>query len=358
VTGWRADTIIVVLHVERFLNASVTAGGCAGEFDLDDRGQPHTPMVAIDADSAHALPANVVEQAVAALRRTRRITVAVGDRHPVHPGLAQGADMSLARTADGDRAVVVTADPAAALSELERRVGASPRAAVSLSWHLRATAGLSVHDALTVESAVYSTLLAGPDFGHWLARRRGGRVADGPERVRVAREGDVLRLTLARPARRNAVDARMRDALLEALTVAAADERLSVEIDADGPSFSAGGDLDEFGTTPDPATAHLVRVSASVGAMLHELRARVSVRVHGACVGAGIELPAFAGQVIAAPDAVFGLPEVAMGLIPGAGGTVSIPRRIGRWRTAWMAVTGRQIDARTALEWGLVDALL
>jgi enoyl-CoA hydratase/carnithine racemase len=92
--------------------------------------------------------------------------------------------------------------------------------------------------------------------------------------------------------------------------------------------------------------------------MLHELRARVSVRVHGACVGAGIELPAFAGQVIAAPDAVFGLPEVAMGLIPGAGGTVSIPRRIGRWRTAWMAVTGRQIGARTALEWGLVDALL
>ena len=51
----------------------------------------------------------------------------------------------------------------------------------------------------------------------------------------------------------------------------------------------------------------------------------------------------------------FRLPEVAMGLIPGAGGTASLPRRIGRRRTAWMALTGQPVDVDTAARWGLVD---
>jgi enoyl-CoA hydratase/carnithine racemase len=151
------------------------------------------------------------------------------------------------------------------------------------------------------------------------------------------------------------MDRLMRHALLEALQIAQFDEQIHVEIDAEGPSFSTGGDLDEFGSATDPGAAHLIRVSASVGQLIHRLRARVVVRVHGACLGAGIELPAFAGRIVAAPDAVFGLPEVAMGLIPGAGGTVSIPARIGRARTFWLAVSGEHINAATAREWGLVD---
>jgi enoyl-CoA hydratase/carnithine racemase len=79
--------------------------------------------------------------------------------------------------------------------------------------------------------------------------------------------------------------------------------------------------------------------------------------VHGACIGAGIEVPAFAGRVLAAPDAYVMLPEVSMGLVPGAGGTVSITGRIGRWRTAWLALTGSRLDAHTALSWGLVDEI-
>jgi len=61
--------------------------------------------------------------------------------------------------------------------------------------------------------------------------------------------------------------------------------------------------------------------------------------------------------VMARPDTVIGLPEVSLGLIPGAGGTVSLPRRVGRHRAAWLALTGRTIDAATALAWGLVDEL-
>ena len=60
---------------------------------------------------------------------------------------------------------------------------------------------------------------------------------------------------------------------------------------------------------------------------------------------------------MARPDTIFQLPEITMGLIPGAGGTVSITRRIGRQRTAYMALSARRINAQTALAWGLVDAL-
>jgi enoyl-CoA hydratase/carnithine racemase len=73
-------------------------------------------------------------------------------------------------------------------------------------------------------------------------------------------------------------------------------------------------------------------------------------------VGAGIEVPAAAARVVARAGTVFRLPEVSMGLIPGAGGTATVPRRIGRHRACYMALSGATIDLDTALAWGLVDA--
>ncbi|HMC72238.1 MAG TPA: enoyl-CoA hydratase/isomerase family protein, partial [Mycobacteriales bacterium] len=128
-----------------------------------------------------------------------------------------------------------------------------------------------------------------------------------------------------------------------------------VELSGRGANFCSGGDLDEFGTTTEVDTAYLVRLERHPGWLLHQLGERAVVRLHGACIGAGVEVPSLGHRVIAADDAYFALPEVSMGLIPGAGGTVGIPRRIGRWRTAWLALTGARIDANTALEWGLVD---
>ena len=101
-----------------------------------------------------------------------------------------------------------------------------------------------------------------------------------------------------------------------------------------GRSFSSGGDLDEFGSFPDPATAHVTRLTRSPARLAHLLGDRLEVHLHGACMGAGIELPAFARRVVATDDVAIALPEVGLGLIPGAGGTVSLPRRIGRQRTA------------------------
>jgi enoyl-CoA hydratase/carnithine racemase len=94
-----------------------------------------------------------------------------------------------------------------------------------------------------------------------------------------------------------------------------------------------------------------------VGRAIAGLAPRVIVHLHGACAGSGIELPAFAGRVIAAADTQISLPELALGLIPGAGGTVSITKRIGRHRTAWLGLTGAAVDAATAEAWGLVDEL-
>ncbi|MBS1847311.1 MAG: enoyl-CoA hydratase/isomerase family protein [Actinobacteria bacterium] len=205
-------------------------------------------------------------------------------------------------------------------------------------------------------------LQGGPEFATWLAGRTGlrgppRRRSDGPP-VIVERDGGTLAITLHRPEVRNALDTTMRDALLESLAIARFDPSVStVRVTGSGPDFCSGGDLDEFGTAPDPATAHRIRLSTSIGAVLHELRDRVSFEVHGASRGSGIELAAFAGRVAATGDSTFALPEVTMGLIPGAGGTVSIGRRVGRVRATTLALTGAIVDAPRALEWGLIDSI-
>jgi enoyl-CoA hydratase/carnithine racemase len=176
--------------------------------------------------------------------------------------------------------------------------------------------------------------------------------------VLTKREGARLELVLNRPARRNALSVEMRDALGEALRLATSDATIAeIVLRGNGPAFSAGGDLDEFGTFPDPTTAHAVRAIRNPARALAACADRVRVELHGACVGAGIELAAFAWRVVAGPDAFFQLPEVAMGLVPGAGGTVSIPRRIGRQRTAYLCLSAVRLDAETALSWGLVDEI-
>lgn len=253
---------------------------------------------------------------------------------------------------------VAVADPEAAVAGLADVVAGRPLASAALAVLLQQTALLPVWEGLVAESATYSTLLAGPEFAAWLASTPHREQAqDGDEPVLVSRHGDVLSLTLNRPERRNAYGHAVRDALISALEVARIDEAVRVEISGRGLAFCSGGDLAEFGTAPDPATAHLIRLRHSAGQLIFDLANRVTAHLHGACIGAGVELPAFAGRVIAAPDTVIGLPEVAMGLVPGAGGTVSIVRRIGRWRTAWLALTGERISARHALRWGLVDEI-
>jgi enoyl-CoA hydratase len=284
----------------------------------------------------------MVADAVANLRALAAPTVLVGDPDSFPHALVGAVDVCVREGDDLD-----------AIEETTRR---QPIAAMSLVALLRAAEPLGLWSALVAESSTYALLLASGGYQRWLAARPAPatKPSEGPA-VEVERDGDVLRVTLNRPEARNAIDTATRDALVEALHLAAADESLRVELRGKGPSFSAGGDLGEFGTVEDAGTAHAVRLTRHPGEAMAAVAERTTVFVHGACVGAGIEIPAFAGTIVAEPDSTFRLPEVTMGLIPGAGGTVSIPRRIGRHRTAWMALTARAIDVDTALAWGLVD---
>lgn len=252
---------------------------------------------------------------------------------------------------------VVVAEPAELTPVLDA-VRGCPLASLALVQLLRHGVALDLHEALVAESLVYSTLQAGPEFGAWWRERpepRPRRPNLAPA-VLVERSGPRLSLRLNRPEKRNAFSKEMRDGLVEALRVARVDPSLEeIVLRGAGPSFCSGGDLDEFGTFPDPATAHAVRSARHPARWMAACAGRVRVELHGACVGAGIELPAFAARVVADPGAFFQLPEVGMGLVPGAGGTASLPRRIGRQRTAWLALSRERVDAETALAWGLVD---
>lgn len=240
---------------------------------------------------------------------------------------------------------------------------AQPTAAVVAAQVLRASERLSTADGLIAESLAYATLQGGPEHQAWLAGR-GRKVRNDLDRPRLHLvdrpdgSSGPLELVLDRPRLHNLMDAAMRDQLADALrAVAAVDPPRALLWRANGPSFCAGGDPAEFGSAADPAAAHMIRSSANPAPLLAAIADRVSVIVDGPAVGAGIELAAFCAEITAGPEARFALPELAMGLVPGAGGTVSIPRRIGRQRTLQWLLLGSEIDPATALSWGLVDRL-
>jgi hypothetical protein len=251
----------------------------------------------------------------------------------------------------------VVESPVSALG-LIRQVLRAPHAAAVAVQLLRSLEGMSCGQALPMESSCYGLLQGSAEHAAWLRSRVPANQSCPEGGLIVERRDAVLHLTLQRPAARNAIDRTLRDQLFEAFTLAALDTTVrTVKLRAAGPVFSVGGDLSEFGSTRDPVTAHLIR-SRTLPALAMSARAEIfDVHVQGACIGAGLEMAAFAGRFTAAADAWFQLPELAMGLIPGAGGCVSVARRIGRQRAALMILSGRRINAATALRWGLIDAI-
>ena len=254
---------------------------------------------------------------------------------------------------------LVLADDDPRLEAVTATINRAPVAAVALAVLLRGGATRSIDDGLAAESAVYSLLQAGPEFATWRQTTAIDARPQESNAVLIERDGDSLAVILNRPQRHNAFTPVMRDGLTEAFQLALSDPTIDhVTLQGAGPSFCSGGDLATFGSFDDPASAHIVRLTRSPARLMAQLAERFAerfeVRLHGACMGAGIELAAFASRVVAQRDARISLPEVALGLVPGAGGTVSIPTRIGRHRTLLLALGGT-IDAATALTWGLID---
>jgi hypothetical protein len=245
------------------------------------------------------------------------------------------------------------------IATLRAAAAASPAAAAIFATVLRLGDQLDFEAALAVESLAYSALLGGKAFRAWrTARPARTRDGEGGPFVRLDRDGALATVTLTRPAARNAIGARVRDELTDALRLIALDPSIErAQLRGEGPIFSAGGDLDEFGKAGDLAMAHIIRTQRSPARLARELGSRLTVFIQGAAIGGGIEIAAGAAAIVADPAAVFRLPEVGMGLIPGAGGTATIPRRIGRHRACYMGLAGQDIAAALALDWGLVDRL-
>jgi hypothetical protein len=249
----------------------------------------------------------------------------------------------------------------ATVATLSQRVRDFPLAATILCQTLHLSEDLPFTEAVLVESFAYSTLLGSREFSAWLTRRSTSAALDPEptELVQTVREADTVTLTLNNPARRNAMTAALRDALYAALADALDDPSApKVVLKAAGKCFSVGGDLAEFGSARDLAVAHAARTLHANARMCHALGDRLQVILHGACIGSGLEVPAAATRRLAREGAYFQLPELQMGLIPGAGGTVSVARAIGRHRTAWMVLSGARINVATALEWGLIHQAL
>ena len=248
-------------------------------------------------------------------------------------------------------------EPPVSLEGLVRTVLARPHAAAVVVGLLRLLPALDAHAGLEAESLAYAVLQGSDEHRAWL-KAQPTRPASPPGQVRAERHGEVLHIVLDCPVTGNAIDRPMRDALYEALWLAVLDDSLvRVILSGEGRTFSLGAALEEFGTTVDPATAHAIRARTLPAHMAARCADRLEARVRGGCVGSGLELAAWARRIVASPDAWFHLPELAMGILPGAGGCVALTRRIGRQRTALMVLSGKRISARQALGWGLVDEI-
>lgn len=249
-------------------------------------------------------------------------------------------------------------EPPVRADRLIAQVLAAPRAAAVVVQLLRLLPSLPLAEGLIAESLAYAVLQGSAEHAAWIAGQVQQRLRSGG-RVTLTRAGDRLTITLDRAESGNAIDRFMRDQLFEAFSLASLDPTIArVCLRGAGRAFSLGAELAEFGTTTDPATAHAIRgrtlpARAALGCL-----DRLEAHVQGACVGAGLELAAYARRLTASAEAWFQLPELAMGILPGAGGCVSLTRRIGRQRTALMILSGRRFSARQALGWGLVDAIV
>ncbi|MGE0158920.1 MAG: 3-hydroxyacyl-CoA dehydrogenase NAD-binding domain-containing protein [Gemmatimonadales bacterium] len=174
-----------------------------------------------------------------------------------------------------------------------------------------------------------------------------------PATVRLSRSDSVAVLTLDNPPV-NAMSLQVRGAMRDALDEATRDAGIrGVVLTGAGKLFSAGADIREFDTSVSNQSPTLRELIA----MVEDGAKPVVAALHGTAVGGGCELALGCHARVAAAGTQIGLPEVTLGLVPGAGGTQRLPRVIGVEAALDMIVSGKPISAERAHELGLVDAV-
>lgn len=181
------------------------------------------------------------------------------------------------------------------------------------------------------------------------------------ETVQYTKRNDgIAVLTLNRPESLNAFNVQMRDEVYEVLTAVRDDTgvRGLLVTGAGERAFCVGADLTEFGSAPSQAIARDVRFKRDVWGLWLSIHKPIVAAIRGYCLGSGIEIASVCDIRIAADDAVFGMPEVGLGLIPAAGGTQLLPRLLGVGRALDLLLTGERFTATEALEYGLVTQVV
>lgn len=169
--------------------------------------------------------------------------------------------------------------------------------------------------------------------------------------VSLTRDGDVALVTIDNPPV-NATSQAVRAGLMQQLAAANADDKVSaIVLSCAGRTFVAGADVKEFGQPPQPP--FLPDIMTAIEASPKP----VVAALHGTALGGGLELALASHARVAAADAAFGLPEVKLGIVPGAGGTQRLPRLIGIAAAIDLVSSGRRINAIEASAMGLIDAI-
>ena len=152
----------------------------------------------------------------------------------------------------------------------------------------------------------------------------------------------------------------MRDELYETLKLLRDDPNAKVAIlkGSGERGFCAGADLTEFGTAPSQVIARDVRWERDLCGLFHTQPKPIVAALHGYVIGSGIEIASLCDIRIAADNCIFRMPEVALGMVPAAGGTQTIPRLIGTSRTSEFILSNRVMEVGEARKIGLVDRVL
>ena len=179
-----------------------------------------------------------------------------------------------------------------------------------------------------------------------------------PELVHVEHHGRVALLTLNRPAQLNALSDALMDALGDALRATDADPAIgAIVLMGEGKAFAAGADIDamvEWSYTDVVESAFITRNWE----VIRQVRKPVLAGVAGFALGGGCELALACDIIVAAASARFGLPEIKLAMLPGAGGTQRLPRAIGKAKAMDMALSARLLTAEEADRYGLVSRVV
>ena len=171
------------------------------------------------------------------------------------------------------------------------------------------------------------------------------------DRTEMRRAGRVAVITLANPPV-NALGAALRESIAARIAEAGADPGVAaIVLTGSGKLFCAGADITEFGRPPQGIDLN------GLNAAVEGSEKPVVAAIHGQALGGGTELALACHHRVATPSAKIGLPEVKLGIVPGAGGTQRLPRVVGPRKALEIITSGEPVGARAALEMGLVDAL-